>query len=137
MLNNLHILVVDDNEMNRLVAATVLENHGIIVREAVNGADAVRVLEKESFDLVLMDLQMPVMDGLEASMKIRKELGLSVPIVALTASTLNEESHRCIDAGMNDFIIKPFKEEEMVQVLMRNISHEQRAGQNNDMRKIS
>jgi CheY-like chemotaxis protein len=84
-----------------------------------------------------MDLQMPVMDGLEASMKIRKELGLSVPIVALTASTLNEESHRCIDAGMNDFIIKPFKEEEMVQVLMRNISHEQRAGRDNDMRKIS
>ncbi len=137
MLNNLHILVVDDNEMNRLVAATVLENHGIIVREAVNGADAISILEKESFDLVLMDLQMPVMDGLEASMKIRKELGLSVPIVALTASTLNEESHRCIDAGMNDFIIKPFKEEEMVQVLMRNISHEQRAGRDNDMRKIS
>lgn len=75
ILNNLHILVVDDNEMNRLVASTVLENHGIIVSEAVNGADAIRKLEKESYDLILMDLQMPVMDGLEASLKSGKTLG--------------------------------------------------------------
>nr|HPH32244.1 ATP-binding protein [Chitinophagaceae bacterium] len=137
ILNNLHILVVDDNEMNRLVASTVLENHGIIVSEAVNGADAIRKLEKESYDLILMDLQMPVMDGLEASLKIRKDLGLSVPIVALTASALNEESHRCLDAGMNDFIIKPFKEEEMVQVLIRNIRLDHRAELNDPARKIS
>ena len=137
ILNNLHILVVDDNEMNRLVASTVLENHGIIVSEAVNGADAIRKLEKESYDLVLMDLQMPVMDGLEASLKIRKDLGLSVPIVALTASALNEESHRCLDAGMNDFIIKPFKEEEMVQVLIRNIRLDHRSELSDHARKIS
>ena len=137
ILNNLHILVVDDNEMNRLVASTVLENHGIIVSEAVNGADAIRKLEKESYDLILMDLQMPVMDGLEASLKIRKDLGLSVPIVALTASALNEESHRCLDAGMNDFIIKPFKEEEMVQVLIRNIRLDHRAELSDHVRKIS
>ncbi len=137
ILNNLHILVVDDNEMNRLVASTVLENHGIIVSEAVNGAEAIRKLEKESYDLILMDLQMPVMDGLEASLKIRKDLGLSVPIVALTASALNEESHRCLDAGMNDFIIKPFKEEEMVQVLIRNIRLDHRAELSDHARKIS
>jgi len=137
ILNNLHILVVDDNEMNRLVASTVLENHGIIVSEAVNGADALSKLEKESYDLILMDLQMPVMDGLEASLKIRKDLGLSVPIVALTASALNEESHRCLDAGMNDFIIKPFKEEEMVQVLIRNIRLDHRAELSDHARKIS
>ncbi|HPH32420.1 MAG TPA: PAS domain S-box protein, partial [Chitinophagaceae bacterium] len=137
ILNNLHILVVDDNEMNRLVASTVLENHGIIVSEAVNGADAIRKLEKESYDLILMDLQMPVMDGLEASLKIRKDLGLSVPIVALTASALNEESHRCLDAGMNDFIIKPFKEEEMVQVLIRNIRLDHRSELSDHVRKIS
>lgn len=137
ILKNLQILVVDDNEMNRLVASTVLENHGIIVSEAVNGADAIRKLEKKNFDLVLMDLQMPVMDGLEASLKIRKELGLTVPIVALTASALNEESHRCLDAGMNDFIVKPFKEEDMVQVLIRNIQLDQRVDLMDNIRKIS
>jgi PAS domain S-box-containing protein len=136
-LKGLHILVVDDNEMNRLVASTVLENHGIIVSEAVNGADAIRKLEKKHFDLVLMDLQMPVMDGLEASLKIRKDLALTVPIVALTASALNEESHRCLDAGMNDFIVKPFKEEEMVQVLLRNIQLDHRNELNGNVRKIS
>lgn len=137
ILKNLQVLVVDDNEMNRLVASTVLENHGIIVSEAVNGADAIRKLEKKNFDLVLMDLQMPVMDGLEASLKIRKELGLTVPIVALTASALNEESHRCLDAGMNDFIVKPFKEEDMVEVLIRNIQFDQRVDQMDNVRKIS
>lgn len=137
ILKNLQVLVVDDNEMNRLVASTVLENHGIIVSEAVNGADAIRKLEKKNFDLVLMDLQMPVMDGLEASLKIRKELGLTVPIVALTASALNEESHRCLDAGMNDFIVKPFKEEDMVQVLIRNIQFDQRVDLMDNVRKIS
>ena len=136
-LKGLHILVVDDNEMNRLVASTVLENHGIIVSEAVNGADAIRKLEKKHFDLVLMDLQMPVMDGLEASLKIRKDLALSVPIVALTASALNEESHRCLDAGMNDFIVKPFREEDMVQVLLRNIQLDHRNELNGNVRKIS
>ena len=137
ILKNLQVLVVDDNEMNRLVASTVLENHGIIVSEAVNGADAIRKLEKKNFNLVLMDLQMPVMDGLEASLKIRKELGLTVPIVALTASALNEESHRCLDAGMNDFIVKPFKEEDMVQVLIRNIQFDQRVDLMDNVRKIS
>ena len=136
-LKDLQILVVDDNEMNRLVASTVLENHGIIVSEAVNGADALRKLEKKHFDLVLMDLQMPVMDGLEASLKIRKELALSVPIVALTASALNEESHRCLDAGMNDFIVKPFKEEDMVQVLLRNIQMDNQLNKSGSIRKIS
>ncbi|MBI5372092.1 MAG: PAS domain S-box protein [Sphingobacteriales bacterium] len=134
-LGNLHVLVVDDNEMNRLVASTVLENHGIKVSEAINGAEAVRLLQSQVFDLVLMDLQMPVMDGLQAAAKIRKELGLKVPIIALTASALNEESHRCLDAGMNDFIIKPFKEEEMVDVLLRNL-RQPLPGQE-DERKVS
>lgn len=132
-LKGLHVLVVDDNEMNRLVASTVLENQGITAREAVNGADAMRMLQQENFDLVLMDLQMPVMDGLEASRRIRQDLGLSLPIIALTASALNEESHRCLDAGMNDFIIKPFKEEEMVAVIHKAIRQQKETGE----RKVS
>lgn len=120
-LINLRVLVVDDNEMNRLVASTVLESYGIQVTEAVNGADALRVLKAQEMDLVLMDMQMPVMDGLEATMKIRQDMGLKMPVIALTASTLNEERHRCHDAGMNDFILKPYKEEEMIAVIHRNI----------------
>ena len=120
-LINLRVLVVDDNEMNRLVASTVLESYGIHVTEAVNGADALRVLQAQEIDLVLMDMQMPVMDGLEATTKIRQEMGLKMPVIALTASTLNEERHRCHDAGMNDFILKPYKEEEMIAVIHRNM----------------
>ena len=86
-----------------------------------DGAEAVTLFGRLRPDIVLMDLQMPVIVGLEASLKIRKDLALSVPIVALTASALNEESHRCLDAGMNDFVRKPYRFDEIYECLARQL----------------
>ncbi|MEI6888235.1 MAG: response regulator [Bacteroidales bacterium] len=111
------ILLVEDNKLNRLVAKTILAHFGILVTEAVNGEIAVEILRKETFDLVLMDMQMPVMDGIDATMMIRKEISTTLPIIALTAHALKSEESRCREAGMNDFIAKPFEEEKLMNVL--------------------
>ena len=107
----------DSNKLNRLVAKTILAHFGILVTEAVNGEIAVEILRKETFDLVLMDMQMPVMDGIDATMMIRKEISTTLPIIALTAHALKSEESRCREAGMNDFIAKPFEEEKLMNVL--------------------
>lgn len=108
------ILLAEDNEMNRLVATTVLEPYGAFIKEAENGEEAVRALNKEDFDLVLMDMQMPVMNGLEATMMIRTQISKDIPILALTANALKGERDRCFKVGMNDFIAKPFEEKDLI-----------------------
>ncbi len=122
ILSGKKILLAEDNEMNRLVANTVLSGTGAIITEAENGEEAVHLLSREKFDLVLMDMQMPVMDGLEATEKIRADIDKHIPIIALTANAIKGEGERCHDAGMNDFISKPFEEEELVQVLCHWLS---------------
>lgn len=109
------ILLVEDNEMNRLVATTVLANYGPLISEVQNGLEAVEALTKNNYDLVLMDVQMPVMDGLEATARIRQEVNKTIPIIALTANAIKGESKRCLDAGMNDYVSKPFEEEELIR----------------------
>ena len=116
------ILLVEDNKLNRLVAKTILAHFGILVTEAVNGEIAVEILRKETFDLVLMDMQMPVMDGIDATMMIRKEISTTLPIIALTAHALKSEELRCREAGMNDFIAKPFEEDKLINVLSMFLS---------------
>ena len=106
----LRILLAEDNGVNRRIAVSLLEKMGHAVDLAVNGSEAVEKAERESYDLVLMDIQMPVMDGLEATRRIRQSpVRGSVPIVALTAHALAEERQRCEEAGMNGFVTKPFK----------------------------
>lgn len=119
ILKGKKILLVEDNEMNRLVAATVLNSYDLILDQAVNGKEAIEALQKQSYDLVLMDVQMPVMNGLEATQYIRDHLGSSIPIIALTANAIKGESDRCKMAGMNDFVPKPFEEKELVAAIMR------------------
>ena len=101
------------------MAKTILAHFGIEVTEAVNGEIAVDILRKESFNLVLMDMQMPVMDGIDATLMIRKEISTTIPIIALTAHALKSEEARCREAGMNDFISKPFEEEKLLNVLSK------------------
>jgi CheY-like chemotaxis protein len=108
------ILVVDDNDMNRLVASTILQEYGATICEAVNGKEALLALGNHTVDLVLMDVQMPVMNGMEATRKIR-EAGSGLPIIALTANAIKGENDKCIAAGMNDYIAKPFKEDEFLK----------------------
>jgi len=107
------ILITDDNDMNRLVASTILENYGAAILEAVNGEEAVRVLAQHKADLVLMDLQMPVLNGYEA-VKIIRDSGDTTPVIALTANAIKGENEKCLAAGMNDYIAKPFKEEAFI-----------------------
>lgn len=106
-----HVLVVDDGVVNRTVATEFLEFMGCTVATAANGREAVDCIEHESYDLVLMDCQMPEMDGLEATKHIRRrenEQGRSrLPVIALTANAFNSDRDRCLDAGMDEFLVKP------------------------------
>ena len=116
----LRVLVVDDNEVNLLIATEMLSHAGVQVHTAEDGAQALQQLQAEPFDLVFMDMQMPVMDGLEATRRIR---ALSdkprVPIVAMTANALPSDRERCLQAGMDDVITKPIDPDRLVSVLRR------------------
>lgn len=109
------VLLVEDNEMNRFIAIQTLKQLNVEITEAKNGREAVEILKQESFDLVLMDIQMPEMDGVEATDRIRRELGLTMPILALTANAFKHDIQRYLDIGMNDYITKPYDEEEFLK----------------------
>lgn len=108
------ILLAEDNPVNQQVAVALLERWGHEVTVALNGVEALAALEKEPFDLVLMDVQMPELDGLEATRRIRQDSRFaSIPVVALTAHALREERDKCADAGMDDYLSKPFRPEDL------------------------
>ncbi|MBD5653844.1 MAG: response regulator, partial [Candidatus Eremiobacteraeota bacterium] len=113
------ILLVDDNPLNQIVAKTMLvkEHHDVVV--AVNGAEAVAAAQERAFDLVLMDMQMPVLDGIEATRRIRAMGGRvgNVPIVALSANAMPEQIARCREAGMNGHLAKPIDVEQLRQAV--------------------
>jgi PAS domain S-box-containing protein len=116
----LRILVVEDNLINRAVATGILEKQGHSLVHAGNGREALGLLEKATFDLILMDVQMPEMDGFEATRRIRAmEAGASrlTPIVAMTAHALAGDRERCLGAGMNDYIAKPIRKEDLLRVI--------------------
>lgn len=103
-----HILVVEDNDVNQYVARVMLENLGCTVSMAENGSVALDAARRERFDLVLMDCELPGMDGYQASARLRKELQLNIPIIAMTANALPADRERARQAGMNDYLTKPF-----------------------------
>jgi two-component system sensor histidine kinase/response regulator len=117
------VLLVEDNPVNQKVAVRFLERMGCTVRVADNGVDAVRACEDNTFDIILMDMQMPVMDGLTATARIReRETGdgrPNVPIVALTANAMANQLERCMEAGMNDFLTKPLEIPRLHEVLTK------------------
>ncbi len=121
--DSIHILVVEDNVVNQTLAARVLEKAGHIVELANNGEEALRCLEMQRFDIILMDLQMPNMNGHEATLIIRNSkdgtFDPDIPIIALTAHAFKEEKEQCIKAGMNSCITKPFKRTELLQEIER------------------
>jgi len=113
----LHLLLVEDNDLNQLVASERLKQMGITCSIANNGLEAVEMVQKETFDAVLMDLQMPVMDGLEATREIRKLEGFAnLPIIALSAAVLQDDLTLAFEAGMNDFVAKPID-----KILLQNV----------------
>ncbi|WP_295121148.1 ATP-binding protein [uncultured Chitinophaga sp.] len=118
--NNRRILVVEDNLLNQQMTKVLLASNGFKVRVAGNGFKALGILKKHTFDLILMDLQIPQMDGYVTTEKIRTELGLQTPVVAITAHALSGEKARCLKAGMNDYLSKPFREHDLLAVIDRN-----------------
>jgi CheY-like chemotaxis protein len=115
---SLRILLAEDNEINQQLVITVLEERGHSVVLATNGHEAVDLFKKATFDLILMDVQMPGKDGYEACSDIRQlPGGRHIPIYAVTAHALPEDRRRCIDAGMNDYLTKPIRIEEFARVV--------------------
>jgi signal transduction histidine kinase/ActR/RegA family two-component response regulator/HPt (histidine-containing phosphotransfer) domain-containing protein len=116
-LYNKHVLLVEDNRFNRQIAKTFLSHAQVHVTEAVHGAEAVALAQEQPFDLILMDIQMPVMDGYAATALLRQQVGLATPIVALTANAIKGEREKCLAAGMDGYLAKPFKEEELLKIV--------------------
>ncbi|WP_394777384.1 response regulator [Undibacterium sp.] len=117
------LLLVEDNSLNQIVAKTMLEQQGATVMVLDDGQKAVDLLRTEAaaFDLVLMDVQMPVLDGFSATRQIRENLRLSLPILAMTAGVMEAERERCIASGMNDFIAKPIDPERMFATISKHL----------------
>lgn len=117
--SNLKILLVEDLEMNRTFFVKFLERKGLSCDVAVNGEEAVKACSKKNYDIIFMDCQMPVMDGYEATKRIRASVGEKshTVIIAMTACTMKGDKDRCLEAGMDDYLIKPFKFEELMAML--------------------
>jgi CheY-like chemotaxis protein len=119
LFKGLKALLVEDNEMNRFIAIQSLDYLGFETFEAENGQKAIEILGNNSFDLILMDIQMPVMDGVEATVFIREKLKINTPIIALTANAFKQDIDLYLSKGMNDFVTKPYDELEF----FRKIDH--------------
>ena len=118
----LNILLAEDNIVNQRVAVSILEKRGHVVQPVNNGKEALAALACEHFDLVLMDVQMPEMDGLEATAAIREmeqQSGRHIPIIAMTAHAMKGDRERCLDAGMDDYLAKPVDAKALMEVLQR------------------
>ncbi len=115
------ILVVEDNPINQKVAEIMLSKAGHDITMACNGLEAVDIYFKqpESFDMIFMDVQMPEMDGLEATRTIREKGGADIPIVALTAHAMKGDREKCLESGMNDYMTKPFKKEILLEMVRK------------------
>jgi two-component system CheB/CheR fusion protein len=117
---SLRILLAEDNPVNQMLAARLLENHGHRVALARNGREALEQIAAQPFDVVLMDVQMPELDGLEATAAIReqeKTNGRHLPIVAMTASAMQSDHQRCLAAGMDGYVSKPININQLVSVV--------------------
>lgn len=123
--SGLTILLVEDNPVNQTVIEAMLRSLGLCVIQASDGASAVDWARRQAFAAILMDCRLPEMDGYEATRRIRAMEGLAqLPIIALTANALQGDREACIDAGMNDYLAKPFKRADLLRVLLRWLSNE-------------
>jgi CheY-like chemotaxis protein len=126
------ILLAEDNAVNQKVALAMLKKLGLQADTAANGTEALRTLETAPYDLVLMDIQMPGMDGLEATRAIRAPgsavLDRAVPIIAMTASAMPRDREECLEAGMNDYISKPIDPAILIETLEKWLSRSRRSG---------
>lgn len=122
-MNHKNVLVVEDHESNALVTSVLLEEYGLTYDIAPNGLDALRRFRKTAYDVILMDIQMPELDGIDATKTIRKiereEMLHHTPIIAMTAHVMEKDKSKCLSAGMDDFLSKPFERD----LLLKKIDH--------------
>jgi len=123
-LKGIRVLAVEDNELNRMVLQVILKKCEVVVSIAHNGQEAIDLIQEKEFDIVLMDVQMPIVDGLEATKYIREELKYTTPIIGLSANAMREEVEICKQAGMNDYLVKPYSERALVEVMRKWSSEE-------------
>src|SRR5690349_21699444 len=134
-LEDKKILVVEDVELNQQLAKHIMESWGCVVEIAENGSLAVEKVKNTDYDLVLMDIQMPVMDGMEATRQIRKigdTIKAAIPIVALTANAMKAECDAYLELGMNDCMAKPFEEPMLFKTVSKNIKKDPGMIKNNE-----
>lgn len=122
LLNGLHLLLVDDNPINLKLLLGLLANYQTTIRTAGNGRDAIELLQAKNVDVVLMDIGMPEMNGYETTAHIRKVMRSEVPVIAMTANAMSGEREKCLRMGMNDYISKPIKAEELFEKIVSTIT---------------
>ncbi|HEY7211939.1 MAG TPA: response regulator [Bryobacteraceae bacterium] len=111
--------MAEDNAINQRVGKLILQRAGFLIDLVADGSEAVIAHSRNPYDVILMDCQMPIMDGFEASRKIRELDGKQPVIIAVTANALVGERERCLEAGMNDYLSKPFQAEQLVGVIKK------------------
>jgi CheY-like chemotaxis protein len=128
----LRTLLAEDNAVNQRLASRLLEKRGYSVVVAGNGHEALEAFEKERFDLVFMDVQMPAMDGFEATVAIRKKEGAGgnrKPIVALTAHAMKGDREKCLAVGMDGYLTKPIRPQELDEILKTYLARRAQASE--------
>jgi two-component system sensor histidine kinase/response regulator len=121
------VIIAEDEAINRIYINKFLSKKGMLVQEAVNGREVLEIIKTKDFDLILMDMGMPEVDGIEATKRIReleKESGGYIKIIALTANAFPEDVRRCIEAGMDHFVSKPIKEQDLLDIIEETVNAE-------------
>ncbi len=120
-IQGLKILVAEDNEVNSFYLKTILEQEGVQTKMATNGKEVVEYCKNNAYDIILMDVQMPILNGIAATKILRDELGIQIPIIAQTANTVQKDIDACYVAGISDYISKPFTKKELIKKIAFNL----------------
>ncbi len=120
LLEGKHILIVDDNRINQIVTKKILEKEQVVCEIANNGQEAIEMIKEHEYDVVLMDINMPIKGGVQATKEVR-EFNTKVPIIALTAVEIEEVRHQIFDCGMTDFILKPYDINKFKEIIIKNL----------------
>ncbi len=133
------VLVAEDNKVNQLLISSVLRSYKINADVVENGEDVIKMVSQKEYDLILMDIQMPVMDGYDTTELLRKKMIIATPIVAMTAFALPGERERCLEAGMNDYLAKPIEMQQLQTVLAKYLSSKKNltSGSNNNKEGVN